>query len=68
MFVHESEPLEDLIDDVADCRFGEQFGTVLYHFVQVFFHVFKNEIQFVVLSTVDHLLELYHVGVLQFCK
>ena len=47
MLVHKCEPLEDLIHDVSDPRLGERLLSPLHALVQVVFHVFEHEEQFI---------------------
>ena len=47
MLVHKCEPLEDLVHDVSDPRLGERLLSPLHALVQVVFHVFEDEEQFI---------------------
>ena len=49
MLMHEGEPLQYLVGYVPHSGLREGLRSVLYHLIEVFLHVLKDEVEFVVL-------------------
>ena len=49
MLMHEGEPLQYLVGYVPHSGLREGLCSVLYHLIEVFLHVLKDEVEFVVL-------------------
>ena len=63
MFVHECKSLEDLIGDVSHGGLWKKLGSMLDHLIEVLLHVFKDEVELVVLS--HYLTEADNVAVFE---
>ena len=44
LVMHESQTLEHLEGDIPYSRFQKRFCSVFDHFIEVFFHVFKDKV------------------------
>ena len=63
MLMHKAKTLQYLVHNVPYSCLWEGLCAMLYHFIKVLLHVFKDKVEFVVLT--DHLTEPDNVGMLQ---